>query len=111
MIKSIPMYGLLYFLLGCDGVVLVWILAPKRTVRPVDGGGRLYLSGDVWGVLEVIQFPQHLCREFPTMTNVFRHDLHLLSCRLLGVRPLLSGSKSSLIGHQHLDPSLQFWQA
>ena len=80
-------------------------------IRPVDGGGRLYLSGDVWGVLEVIQFPQHFCREFPIMTNVFRHDLHLLSCRLLGVRPLLSGSKSSLIGHQHLDPSLQFWQA
>ena len=111
MIQSTPMYGLLYFLLGCDGVVLVWILAPKRTVRPVDGGGRLYLSGDVWGVLEVIQLPQHLCREFPTMTNVFWHDLHFLKCRLFDVRPLLSGSKSSLIGHQHLDQSLQFWQA
>ena len=69
-----------------------------------------YLSGDVWGVPE-IHLPQHFCREFPTMTNVFWHDLHLLNCRLLGVRPLLSGSRSSLIGHQHLDPSLQFWQA
>ena len=80
-------------------------------IRPVGGGGRLYLSGDVWGVFEVIQFPQHFCREFPGMTNVFRHDLHLLSCRLFGVRPLLSGSKSSLIGHQHLDLSLHLWQA
>ena len=105
------MYELLCFLLGYDGVVSVWILASKRMIRPVDGGGLLYLSGDVWGVLEVIQFPQHFCREFPIMTNVFWHDLHLLSCRLLGVRPLLSGSKSSLIGHQHLDPSLQVWQA
>ena len=82
----------------------------ERVTQSVDGGGCLYLSGDVWGVPEGIQFPQHFWREFPMMTNVFRHDLHLLSCRLLGVRPLLSGS-SSLIGHQHLDPSLQFWQA
>ena len=100
MIKSIPMYGLLYFLLGCDGVVLVWVLAPKRTVRPVGGGGRLYLSGDVWGVLEVIQFPQHLCREFPTMTNVFRQTctssvvgfLVFVHCCLVADLPLLGTS-------------------
>ena len=54
MIQSIPMYGLLYFLFGCDGVVLVWILAPKRTVdrtavvftfiSPVMFGGSSRLS-------------------------------------------------------------------
>ena len=27
--------------------------------QPVDGGGCFYLSGDVWGVFEVTQFPQH----------------------------------------------------
>ena len=79
--------------------------------QPVDSGGCLYLSGDAWGVFGVTQFPQHFWREFPGMTNIFRHDLHLLSCRLFGVRPLLSGGKSSLIGHQHLDPSLHLWQA
>ena len=79
MIQSIPMYGLLHFLFDCDGVI-VWygFWSRKKTVGRSAVVFAVYLSGDVWGVFEVIHFPQHICREFPTMTNVFRHNLHLL---------------------------------
>ena len=70
--------GFCIFCLIVMGRLFGMDFGPEKDSWPVGGGVRLYLSGDVWGVFEVIHFPQHICREFPTMTNVFRHNLHLL---------------------------------
>ena len=51
------MCGLLCLLLGYDEVVFGMGPGLEGKTQPVDGGGCLYLSGDIWGVFGVTQFP------------------------------------------------------